>query len=157
MSVHYLPPIKPSAIALGTAFTQLSHTAVLAPLFGDSYDKARKQNSSSDFLHSKEAKTGAALLGATIVGSGVQSYAMAALLTTTGTLSYKGAAYLGGLVWLTTSTGGLIGGILGFGDPNTRPADAKEIIVGVTSSLFDTVGLSLVLNWWGVRTVGSTI
>jgi len=155
MSVHYLPPVKPSAIALGTAFTQLGHTAVLAPLFGDRYDRARKANPSQNFLHSKEAKQGAVWFGTTLVGSGLQTYAMAALITTTGTLSYKGAAYLGGLVFLSTSLGATIGGILGFGDPSTRPADATEVVAGAFSSLFDTVGLAVVLNWWGVRTIES--
>jgi len=155
MSVHYLPPVKPSAIAIGTIFTQLAQTAVLAPLFGDRLDRARKQNSTQNFLHSKEAKTGAALFGATLVGSGLQTYAMAALLTTTGTLSYKGAAYLGSLVYLTTSLGGTIGGILGFGDPSSRPADATEIVAGAVASIADTVGLAIILNWWGVRTINS--
>jgi len=155
MSVHYLPPVKPSAIAIGTAFSQLGHTAVLGPLFGDAYDRARKQNSTQNFLHSKEAKQGAALFGATLVGSGLQTYAMAALITTTGTLSYKGAAYLGSLVFLTTSLGGTIGGILGFGDDAHKATDATEVVAGVVASLMDTVGLSLVLNWWGVRTIES--
>jgi len=155
MSFHYLPPVKPSAIALGTAFTQLGHTAVLAPLFGERYDRARKANANQNFLHSKEAKQGAVWFGTTLVGSGIQTYAMAALITTTGTLSYKGAAYLGSLVFLSTSLGATIGGILGFGDPTTRPVDVTEVAAGAFSSLFDTVGLAVVLNWWGVRTIES--
>ncbi|KAK6359536.1 hypothetical protein TWF696_000690 [Orbilia brochopaga] len=155
MSLHYFPPVKPSAIALGTAFTQLGHTAVLAPLFGDRYERARKANSSQNFLHSKEAKQGAVLFGTTLVGSGLQTYAMAALLTTTGTLSYKGAAYLGTLIFFTTSLGSTIGGLVGFGEPTTKPADVTEIIAGAASSLLDTVGLAVILNWWGVRTIES--
>jgi len=155
MSLHYLPPVKPSAIAIGTAFTQLGHTAVLAPLFGDRYERAKKTNASQNFLHSKEAKQGAVLFGTTLLGSGVQSYAMAALITTTGTLSYKGAAYLGTLVFFSTSLGATIGGIIGFGEPAARPADATEVIAGTVSSLLDTVGLAVVLNWWGVRTIES--
>jgi len=78
---------------------------------------------------------------------------MGALINATGTLSYKGAAYLGGLVWMTHSVGGVLGGLLGMGgDPNTRPKDAAEVLVTVLSGLFDTVGLSLVLNYWGTRT-----
>jgi len=156
MSLHYLPPVKPSAIAIGTAFSQLGHTAVLGPLFGDAYERSKKQNSTQNFLHSKEAKQGAAIFGATLVGSGLQTYAMAALITTTGTLSYKGAAYLGTLVFLSTSLGGTIGGILGYGDTGSyKPTDATEIVAGVVASLMDTVGLSMVLNWWGVRTLDS--
>ncbi|KAK6499282.1 hypothetical protein TWF506_003909 [Arthrobotrys conoides] len=155
MSLHYLPPVKPSAIALGTAFTQLGHTAVLAPLFGDRYERARKANASQNFLHSKEAKQGAVLFGTTLLGSGVQSYAMAALLTTTGTLSYKGAAYLGTLVFFTTSLGATIGGLIGFGEPGAKAIDVAEVVAGTASSLLDTVGLAVILNWWGVRTIES--
>ncbi|EPS42990.1 hypothetical protein H072_3021 [Dactylellina haptotyla CBS 200.50] len=155
MSLHYLPPVKPSAIALGTVFTQLGHTAVLAPLFGDRYERAKKTNASQNFLHSKEAKQGAVLFGTTLLGSSVQTYAMAALITTTGTLSYKGAAYLGTLVFFSTSLGATIGGLIGFGEPSTRPVDITEVVAGATSSLLDTVGLAMVLNWWGVRTIES--
>jgi len=155
MSLHYWPPVKPSAIAIGTAFSQLGHTAVLAPLFGDAYERARKQNSSQNFLHSKEAKQGALIAGASLFGSGIQTYAVAALLTTTGTLSYKGAAYLGGLVFMATSLGGAIGGVFGFGDISQKPVDVIEVVAGVSASLIDTIGLSIVLNWWGVRTVES--
>ncbi|KAF3936489.1 hypothetical protein ABW19_dt0209758 [Dactylella cylindrospora] len=155
MSVHYLPPVKPSAIALGTAFTQLGHTAVLAPLFGERYERAKKANANQNFLHSKEAKQGALLFGTSLIGSGLQTYAMAALITTTGTLSYKGAAYLGTLVFFSTSLGATIGGLVGFGEPSSRPVDVSEVVAGTVSSLFDTVGLAVLLNWWGVRTIDS--
>lgn len=42
-------------------------------------------------------------LGTTFVGSGLQSYGVGALINATGTLSYKGAAYLGSLIFLATS------------------------------------------------------
>lgn len=80
---------------------------------------------------------------------------MAALLTTTGTLSYKGAAYLGTLVFFTTSLGATIGGLIGFGEPGAKPIDVAEVVAGTASSLLDTVGLAVILNWWGVRTVES--
>lgn len=35
-----------------------------------------------------------------LVGSALQSYGVGALINATGTLSYKGAAYLGGLIFL---------------------------------------------------------
>jgi len=153
MSLQYFPPVKPSAIAIGTAFTQLGHTAVLAPLFGDRYERAKKTNSTQNFLHSKEAKQGAILFGTTLVGSGLQTYAMAAILTATGTLSYKGAAYLGSLIFFATSLGGTIGGLIGFGDPASKPADVTEVVAGTVSSLLDTVGLAVILNWWGTSTI----
>lgn len=42
-------------------------------------------------------------VGTTFVGSLAQSYAVGALINATGTLSYKGASYLGGLIFLATS------------------------------------------------------
>lgn len=38
-----------------------------------------------------------------LVGSALQSYGVGALINATGTLSYKGAAYLGSLIFLATS------------------------------------------------------
>merc|ERR1711981_597217 len=34
-TLHYLPPVKPSAIALGTVFNHAVSLAVLAPVFGE--------------------------------------------------------------------------------------------------------------------------
>ncbi len=41
--------------------------------------------------------------GTSLVGSALQSYGVGALINATGTLSYKGAAYLGSLIFLATS------------------------------------------------------
>ena len=41
-----LPPVKPSAIALGIVFNQAASLAVLAPLFGDTYQRAKAADSS---------------------------------------------------------------------------------------------------------------
>ena len=55
---------------------------------------------------------------------------MGALINATGTLSYKGAAYLGGLVWMTHSVGGAIGGLLGYGgEVLNKPRDASEFVL----------------------------
>eukprot|EP00249_Psilotum_nudum_P035475 c56135_g1_i1 orf=1-228(-) len=74
-TLSYLPPVKPSAIALGIVFTQVSSAAVLAPLFGDTYHRAKAADSSEEFIKSKEAATAAASWGSSLVGSGVQTYA----------------------------------------------------------------------------------
>lgn len=102
-----LPPVKPSAIALGVAFTQISSAAVLAPLFGDTYHRAKAADSSEEFLKSKEAATAAASWGSSLVGSGVQTYAVGALINATGTLSYKGAAYLGSIIFMASAGPGV--------------------------------------------------
>merc|ERR1712169_34590 len=96
MSLHYLPPVKPSAIALGTIFNHAASLAVLGPVFGDTYHRAQAANS-------KEAASAAAAYGTSLVGSAIQSYGVGALINATGTLSYKGAAYLGSLIFFASS------------------------------------------------------
>lgn len=85
-----LPPVKPSAIALGIVFTQVSSVAVLAPLFGDTYHRAKAADSKEEFFKSREAATAAASWGSSIAGSALQTYGVGALINATGTLSYKG-------------------------------------------------------------------
>lgn len=98
-----LPPVKPSAIALGTIFNHAASLAVLGPVFGDTYHRAQAANSKEEFVKSKEAASAAAAWGTSLVGSAVQSYGVGALINATGTLSYKGAAYLGGLIFMASS------------------------------------------------------
>ena len=95
--------MKPSAIALGTIFTHSASLAVLTPLFGDTYQRAQAANSKEDFFKSKEATTAAAAWGSSLVGSAIQTYGVGALINATGTLSYKGAAYLGSLIFFAAS------------------------------------------------------
>jgi hypothetical protein len=98
-----LPPVKPSAIALGTVFNHVASLAVLGPVFGDTYHRAQASNSKEEFVKSKEAASAAAAWGTSLVGSAVQSYGVGALINATGTLSYKGAAYLGSLIFMASS------------------------------------------------------
>lgn len=87
---------------MGIVFNQVSSAAVLAPLFGDTYNRAKAADSKEEFFKSKETATAAATWGSSIVGSAIQTYGVAALINATGTLSYKGAAYLGSLVFMAT-------------------------------------------------------
>lgn len=98
-----LPPVKPSAIAMGTFFTHTASLGILAPVFGDTYHRAQAANSKEEFIKSKEAAGAAAAWGSSLVGSAVQTYGVAALINATGTLSYKGAAYLGTLIFFASS------------------------------------------------------
>jgi len=98
-----LPPVKPSAIALGTIFNHAASLAVLGPVFGDTYHRAQAANSKEEFIKSKEAASAAAAWGTSLAGSALQTYGVAALLNATGTLSYKGAAYLGSLIFFASS------------------------------------------------------
>ncbi|PGH21594.1 hypothetical protein AJ80_03027 [Polytolypa hystricis UAMH7299] len=141
-----LPAVKPSAIALGTIFTHTASLGILTPVFGDTYRRAQAANSKEEFFKSKEAASAAAAWGSSLVGSALQTYGVGALINSTGTLSYKGAAYLGSLIFFATSAPSFISQLF----TEKRPLDT--IAVGALSRVFDTVGLSLFLTWWGTRT-----
>ncbi|KAL1965165.1 hypothetical protein VTN77DRAFT_6078 [Rasamsonia byssochlamydoides] len=145
-TLHYLPPVKPSAIALGTVFTHTASLGILAPVFGDAYHRAQAANSKEEFVKSKETASAAAAWGSSLVGSALQTYGVAALINATGTLTYKGAAYLGTLIFFASSAPSLLSQIF----TEKRPLDT--IAVGAVSRAFETVGLSLFLTWWGTRT-----
>ncbi|KAL9640535.1 MAG: hypothetical protein Q9164_000201 [Protoblastenia rupestris] len=145
-TLHYLPPVKPSAIALGTIFSHTVSLAVLAPVFGDTYHNAQAANSKEEFLKSKQAAGAAAAWGSSLVGSAIQSYGVGALMNATGTLSYKGAAYLGSLIFMASSAPSFIAQIF----TEKRPLDT--VAVGALARVFETVGLSLFLRYWGTRT-----
>ncbi|KAI2625804.1 DUF1761-domain-containing protein [Hypoxylon sp. NC1633] len=146
MSLHYLPPVKPSAIALGTVFNHGIELAVLSPLFGATYQRAKTANTKEEFVRSKEASTTAVAWGTSLVGSALQSYGVGALINATGTLSYKGAAYLGALIFAATSAPTYLAQLF----TEKRPVDT--VAVGATAKVLETVGLSLFLTWWGTRT-----
>jgi len=76
---------------------------VLAPVFGDTYRKAQAAGTSEEFFKSKEAASAGAAYGSSLLGSAIQTYGVAALINATGTLTYKGAAYLGGLIFFASS------------------------------------------------------
>ncbi|KAJ5635426.1 uncharacterized protein N7484_008739 [Penicillium longicatenatum] len=145
-TLHYLPPVKPSAIALGTFFTHTASLGILAPLFGDTYHRAQAANSKEEFIKSKEAAGAAAAWGSSLAGSAVQTYGVAALINATGTLSYKGAAYLGTLIFFASSAPSIVSQVFA----EKRPLDT--VAVGAVGRVFETVGLSLFLTWWGTRT-----
>ncbi|KAE9964267.1 hypothetical protein BLS_008510 [Venturia inaequalis] len=142
MSLHF----KPSAIALGTVFNHAASLAVMAPLFGETYNRAQSANTKEEFFKSKEAATAAATWGSSLVGSAIQSYGVGALINATGTLSYKGAAYLGSLIFFASSAPALVSQVI----TEKRPLDT--IAVGAVARVFETVGLSLFLTYWGTRT-----
>jgi len=98
-----LPPVKPSAIALGLVFNQTTELAILSPLFGQTYQRAKTSNTKEEFLRSKEATSAAVAWGTSFLGSALQSYGVGALINATGTLSYKGAAYLGALIFAASN------------------------------------------------------
>ncbi|KAK8089210.1 hypothetical protein PG997_004171 [Apiospora hydei] len=136
-------PVKPSAIALGTVF---NHGIELAgnddPLFGETYRRAKIANSSEEFVKSKEASSAAVAWGTSLVGSALQSYGVGALINATGTLSYKGATYLGALIYMATAAPTYLTQLLS----EKRPVDT--VAVSATAKAFETIGLSIFLTWW---------
>ncbi|KAG7129076.1 UPF0591 membrane protein C15E1.02c like [Verticillium longisporum] len=180
MSLHYLPPVKPSAIALGTIFNHTAELAILSPLFGQTYQRAKAANSKEEFATSKEASSAAVAWGTSLVGSALQAYGVGALINATGTLSYKGASYLGALIFAATAAPGAYGvgalinatGTLSYKGASylgalifaatAAPGYISEVFiekraldtvgVSVLAKVFETVGLSVFLTWWGTRT-----
>jgi len=146
MSLHYLPPVKPSAIALGTIFNHGIELAILTPVFGATYQRAKAANSKEEFARSKEASSAAVAWGSSLVGSALQSYGIGALINATGTLSYKGAAYLGALIFAATSAPGFLTQLV------TEKRPIETVGLNVLAKLFETVGLSVFLTYWGTRT-----
>ncbi|PYH97747.1 DUF1761-domain-containing protein [Aspergillus ellipticus CBS 707.79] len=145
-SLNYLPSVKPSAIAIGAVFTHTASLGIIAPVFGHTYHRAQAADSKEEFFKSKEAAGAAAAWGSSLVGSAVQTYGVAALINATGTLSYKGAAYLGSLIFMASTAPHVVSQVFA----EKRPFDT--IAVGTISRLFETVGLSVLLTWWGTRT-----
>ncbi|KAM0715521.1 hypothetical protein Q7P37_009019 [Cladosporium fusiforme] len=141
-----LPPVKPSAVALGTVYSHAISLAVLGPVFGDTYRQAQASNSKEEFFKSKEAASAASAWGTSLVGSAVQSYGVGALINATGTLSYKGAAYLGSLIFFASSAPSFIAQI------TTEKRPLEQVAVGALARVFETVGLSVFLTYWGTRT-----
>ncbi|KAK1770907.1 DUF1761-domain-containing protein [Phialemonium atrogriseum] len=146
MSLHYLPPVKPSAIALGTIFNHTVELAVLSPLFGQTYQRAKAADTKEEFVRSKEATSAAVAWGTSLVGSALQSYGVGALINATGTLSYKGAAYLGGLIFAATSGPTFLTQLF------TEKRSVETVGISALAKLFETVGLSVFLTYWGTRT-----
>ncbi|RAL59341.1 hypothetical protein DID88_006832 [Monilinia fructigena] len=131
MSLHYLPPVKPSAIALGTIFNHAASLAVLGP---------------EEFVKSKEAASAAAAWGTSLVGSAVQSYGVGALINATGTLHTRVLHTWVLLIFMASSAPSFIAQIT----TEKRPLDT--VAVGALARVFETVGLSLFLTWWGTHT-----
>lgn len=139
---------------------------MLGPVFGDAYRRAQAANSKEEYFNTKEAATAAASWGSSLVGSAIQAYGVGALINATGTLTYKGAAYLGSLIFFASAAPSVrhhFGWEIFRSSSNTnntqvvsqvltekRPLDT--IAVGALARGMETVGLSLFLTYWGTRT-----
>lgn len=144
VEINYFPTIRPSAIAVGLAFSHVSNLISSHPVFGSAFKRAKSSETKEEFLRSREAASAAAVYGATFVGSSLQSYALAALLKAAGANTYKEAAYVGSLVFVVTSLPALSSNLIVDG----RHPDI--VFIKVLSALLNTVGVALTLTWWGV-------
>ncbi|KAK9469471.1 hypothetical protein V1512DRAFT_269086 [Lipomyces arxii] len=147
MSTTFFPAVTPSAIALGTAFSHGTSLILSAPVFGNAYQRAKTTDTPEEFLKSKEGAGALAVYGSSLVGAAAKSYAVSALLQSTGTITHKGAMYLGLLLFAIGSVPGAFINIF----QEHRPAD--YILAKLAGDLLDTVGLSTFLNWWGTRSL----
>lgn len=119
---------------------------MLQPIFGDAFRRAKEANSAEEFLKSKQASSAGIAWGTSFVGSSLRAYGVGALINATGTLSYKGAAYLGTLIFFATSAPQYLGEIF----TEKRPWDV--VAASVVAKVVETVGLATFLTWWGTRT-----
>lgn len=132
-----------SAIAFGAAFTHTASFILSAPVFGAAFQKAREAETPRDFLQTKEAASAGILYTSSFVGSGLQSYGMAALLHLTGVATGKAALVVGGLVFAATCVPTLINATV----LEKRPLE--QVMAKLVTNLLDTVGLAIALTWWG--------
>ncbi|KAK9475612.1 hypothetical protein V1514DRAFT_339742 [Lipomyces japonicus] len=145
MSLKFFPAVKPSAIALGTVFSHGVSIVLAAPIFGTTFQRARVADTPEEYLKSKEAASAAAIWGTSLAAAAAKAYAVSVILQSTGTLTNKGAIYIGSLLFAVSSGPALLANIF----TEQRPGD--YIFAKLASSLLDNIGLSFILNSWGTR------
>lgn len=135
-----------SAIAIGTAFTHASSLLSFVPVFGAAFQKVKKIHEEHDHdAKVNEAVSGTAKWGASLTGSALQTYAVAALLNISGTTSIKGATCIGSLLFMTSTVPTVINNLL-------LCHESWEVVVAkIVASLLETVGLAVTLTWWGTK------
>lgn len=105
-----------------------------------------RADSKSEFARSSEAAKSVTVWGSTLLGSGAQTYAVAALLGHAGgAMSYKGAAYIGGLVFAATTVPGVV--TMAVSDKR----GGEYVLARVAAGMLETVGLAVFLTWWGIQ------
>jgi len=148
MSLEYLPSIKPSALAIGALYSHVSSFIVYGPLLGSNFNKAMQQDKNSEFWK-REGGPVAITYVSSVSAAIVQTYGVAAILKQTGTVSYTGASYLGLLLLFISAAPSAATSVF----VEKRPME--YVVVKAVSQAVEVIGLSLVLNWWGVHPIGS--
>ena len=143
--VSYFPSIRPAALALGTVYEHVTSALVYGPLFGSTWERVMNADKNSEFWKTKDAQSAAAIYGSSLVSSGFQTYCVSALLQLTGTVSYKGSAYLGLIIFGATSVPGIISSTF------TEKRPLEYVAIKSVTALLQTVGLGVVLTAFGHR------
>jgi hypothetical protein len=134
-----------SNIQVGTIYEHVTSALVYGPLFGQTWQKVMNSDKNSEFWQSKEAQSAVTIYGTSLVSSGIQTYCISALLQLTGTVSYKGAAYLGLIVFGATSIPGVISSTF------TEKRPLEYVAIKSITALLQTSGLAVVLTAFGHR------
>jgi len=126
----------------------VSSFIVYGPLLGSNFNKAMQQDKNSEFWK-REAGSAGITYVSSVSAALLQSYGVAALLKLTATASYTGAAYLGLLLLFVSAAPSAATSVF----VEKRPLE--YVLVKAVSQVVEVVGLSLVLNYWGVRPISS--
>ncbi|KAG4301138.1 hypothetical protein PCANB_002527 [Pneumocystis canis] len=139
-----IPGICPTALIVGSAFKHLTSYLVYGPLFGETWQRVMSFDKNSEFWASKETSP-SVLYGVSMISSGIQTYAIAALLKLTGSMRYKSAFYIGSLIFTASSLPTIVAAY-------TLEKRPKEyVLVKTIVNLVETIGLSLILVSYASR------
>lgn len=145
MTIQFWPLVKPSAIAVGIVFGHSVPIFMAIPGLGPIIERAKDADTPEGAKKSKDSISAPTFFGTSLVGLAIRTYGVSALLNLTGTYTYKGAAYLGTLMFFAAT----LPLVLNAAILEKRPWEL--IAVKVFGALYEMLGLAMVLNWWGTR------
>ncbi|OLL26875.1 UPF0591 membrane protein [Neolecta irregularis DAH-3] len=143
----YFPTIRPTALLVGCIADFAAASLIQGPIAGATWDRAMRADKNSEFWRNNQNQNAVATYGASFISSVVQSYAIAALINLTGTVTYKGAASLGVLVFAATSVPSAASALY----YEARPLE--YVLIKAAGHIVSTVGLTTVLVAWGTRDI----
>ncbi|EEB09421.1 DUF1761 family protein [Schizosaccharomyces japonicus yFS275] len=143
----YFPYVRPSAILLGSAFNYAADFMVYGPLMGNTWAKVMRNEEEFECCKGSLKKQATCSFLSKSVGTLIQAYSIGALLQLTGTVSYKGAFYLGLYVYGATAVHDMVD-FLFLEKRSMAYAAIKSI-----AAFIKTVGLPVLLLGYGVRRV----
>lgn len=142
-----MPYVRPSAILLGIAFDHAASFLVYGPLMGDIWKRAMSTAPHVEYDAGSKTKKVATTYVSNFLSTAVQSYSIAALLQLTGTVTLKGAFFVGLYVFGASGLPDVVDYMF------TESRGTPYILVKTISSLVKSVGLSVALIGYGVRRI----